>query len=376
MNQIRVLHCNNDNKNMGGAYLVERKLDPYMRQYGYVFDYITMDEFVKRGVPETDPLPDSLTYSARLRRNRLIGHILLPFYVRKVLKAHPYQIVHIDIDLSAKALLYALPAKWSGAKVLAHSHASGIDGEYKWLKGLLHCLCKKVLAKYVDQYIACSQQALKWLCPEDRLDNADLLYNGINSQEFFYDPAIRERTRQEFGVVDRFVLINVGRINTNKNQIFLVDVLREIQKEDDTAVLMLVGPYAQADYDVLMKKVNDENLVDSVIVVGETNEVNKYLNAADYFILPSVFEGLSLASVEAQRTGLHCLLSSGTPPEVKFTESATRAELLLGAKEWAKIVLTDRKCKYKRASAGLNKSITLEGMAEHLAKIYARMIGS
>lgn len=86
MKQIRVLHCNNDNKNMGGAYLVTRKLEPYVREIGYVFDYITMDEFVVSGHEDTDPMQGSKTFAARLRGNKLVGHIKLPLYVKKYLK--------------------------------------------------------------------------------------------------------------------------------------------------------------------------------------------------------------------------------------------------------------------------------------------------
>ena len=186
MKQIRVLHCNNDNKNMGGAYLVTRKLEPYVREIGYVFDYITMDEFVVSGHEDTDPMQGSKTFSARLRGNKLVGHIKLPLYVKKVLKENSYPIVHIDIDSAWKALLYALPAKKFGAKVLIHSHATGIDGDHKGIKGFLHIICKKIIAHYTDQYIGCSNRAIEWLCPKERLNSAELLMNGIDRREFFF----------------------------------------------------------------------------------------------------------------------------------------------------------------------------------------------
>ena len=45
-NNLRVLHCNNDNKSLGGAYVITRRVDECIRRYGYQFDYFTMDEFV------------------------------------------------------------------------------------------------------------------------------------------------------------------------------------------------------------------------------------------------------------------------------------------------------------------------------------------
>ena len=374
MTQIRILHCNNDNKNMGGAYLVTRKLEPYARKLGYIFDYITMDEFVVSGDENTDPMDGSKTFSAKLRGNKVLGHLCLPAYVRKVLKDSPYQIVHIDIDSAWKALLYAIPAKRSGAKVLIHSHATGIDGDYKGLKGFLHYFCKGVLSHYTDKYIGCSSNAINWLCPQKKRDKAELLMNGIDKSEFFYDPSIRMQCRRELGIDEQFLLCNVGRINDNKNQVFLVEVLKEIRKLIPQTSLLLVGPYTKEDLDKLNEKIRENKVEREVIIVGPTNNVNKYLNAADFFVFPSHFEGFSLASIEAQSTGLRCLLSTGIPPEAEITDLVERADLSLGAKEWAKKIYQSR-FEGERETINLDITYTMEGMARHLANIYDALIG-
>lgn len=375
MKQTRILHCNNDNKNMGGAYLVERKLEPYIRQYGYIFDYMTMDEFVLNRNEQTDPLGDSKTFSARLRGNRILGHIQLPFYVKKILKENPYKVVHIDIDSAWKAILYAVPAQKSGAKVLVHSHANGIDGSYKGLKSALHKVCKNILSRYTDKYIGCSQGALEWLCPKNRLSQSAVITNGIDNKEYFYSEELRKNTRKELGLNEEFVLCNVGRINDNKNQIFLIDVLKALREKISDAVLLLVGPYAEEGYGKIMQKVKAEKLDNYVIITGETNQVNKYLNAADFFVLPSIFEGLSLASIEAQRTGLKCLLSTGNPPEASVTEMVIREPLDRGSKAWAELIVNEAYKNGVRSSMILNMENTMEGMAKTLSGVYSALIG-
>lgn len=376
MKQIRILHCNNDNKNMGGAYLVERKLEPYIREKGYIFDYITMDEFVDNGDKNTDPLDGSRTFSAKLRGNKIIGHIKLPFFVKKVLHDNPYMIVHIDIDSAWKALLYAVPAKKMGAKVIIHSHATGIDGNHKGIKFFFHKTCKKMLGKYSDKYIGCSNEALKWLCPESKKDSSELLVNGLDTSEFYYNESVRNECRKELDLENSFVICNVGRINENKNQVFLVDVLVELKKLIPNAVLLLVGPYTEENLDILKAKIKMVGVDSSVIISGPTNNVNKVLNASDYFVLPSKFEGFSLASIEAQSTGLNCLLSTGTPDEVKVSELAERVDISLGAKEWAQIIyqksITPNR---ERKTLRLNNEYTMEGMAQHLSNIYDSLIG-
>ena len=160
MENIRVCHANNDNKGVGGAYIITRRVENEIRKYGFIFDYITMDEFIKRGDKDLDLLPGSIAHSARLRKNRLIGHIKLPFYAYNVFKKEKYKIVHIDTDLAGKALLYAIPAKLSGSKVIVHSHSTGIDGDHRLLKGFAHKLGRQMLPIFTDRYLACSQNAV------------------------------------------------------------------------------------------------------------------------------------------------------------------------------------------------------------------------
>ena len=373
-NMIRVLHCNNDNKNIGGAYLVTRKLDTYMRNYGYIFDYLTMDEFVIRKDEKLNPKRDSITFSARLRHNRFIGHIKLAFYMEKILRKNSYQIVHIDIDSAWKALLYAIPAKRSGARVIIHSHSSGIDGEHRKIKEILHYFCKHILPKYSDKYIGCSYKALTWVCPSNRLHQGEVLLNGIDENEYFFDKDLRSKTRKELKIDNCLVLCNVGRINDNKNQIFLVDVLKELKKMISSAVLILVGEYREYDYEKIKKRIKSNNLENSVIIVGETYQVNKYLNASDFFVSSSIHEGLSLACIEAQRVGLKCLLSSGNSPETKVTELAMIKAVDIGSKEWAKIIYMESARIKDRRSMKIAGGNTLEGMSLHLSSVYSNLI--
>ena len=80
----KILHVNDDNHNLGGAFLITYRVEKYLRSYGFSYDYLTMDHFDENS---KFPIPnDDKTYSANLRKNRFFGHILLPFYVNKVLK--------------------------------------------------------------------------------------------------------------------------------------------------------------------------------------------------------------------------------------------------------------------------------------------------
>lgn len=371
MENIRVCHANNDNKGVGGAYIITRRVENEIRKYGFIFDYITMDEFIKRGDKDLDLLPGSIAHSARLRKNRLIGHIKLPFYAYNVFKKEKYKIVHIDTDLAGKALLYAIPAKLSGSKVIVHSHSTGIDGDHRLLKGFAHKLGRQMLPIFTDRYLACSQNAAKWMFPKRLWKNTIVLFNGMDFTKFCYDEEARKKKRNELGVNNQLVIGNIGIICRNKNQTFLIEILNELRKQGVDAALVLAG-YSEMKYERRIREViNQYGLSDHVHLLGFCSDTNALLNAMDIYICPSLFEGFSLTLCEAQATGLPCIASEAIPDEVYITQLIHRLNLNDGINQWTnEIVKIVEKHINKRKECNVDEKYGLAWMAQNLGQIY------
>lgn len=60
------------------------------------------------------------------------------------------------------------------------------------------------------------------------------------------------------------------------------------------------------------------------------------LQAFDCFVFPSIIEGLGMAIIEAQASGLLCLSSDSVPKETNVSNSIRYMSLKLSADEWAK----------------------------------------
>lgn len=78
---------------------------------------------------------------------------------------------------------------------------------------------------------------------------------------------------------------------------------------------------------------------DSVIFLGSVNDMEKYYQAMDVFILPSLYEGLGIVNVEAQTAGLPVLCSDEIPIEAKICENMRFMLLKKSASEWAQEAL-------------------------------------
>jgi glycosyltransferase involved in cell wall biosynthesis len=140
-------------------------------------------------------------------------------------------------------------------------------------------------------------------------------------------------------------LVNVARFNPQKNHLFLLDIFSELLNYGNYN-LFLVG---EGDLkNVLLDKIKILNLESNVFFLGVRNDVHDILQAMDIFLFPSLFEGLPVSLIEAQASGIKCVISDGVPEEsILINENVDIISLKENAKQWAekisKINFSDRK---------------------------------
>lgn len=370
----KVLHANDDNSTLSGAFIIAWRVDKYLRELGIAYDYISMDKFNMKSDAEFAIPIDSKTFGANLRSNRLIGLIKLPFYVYSVIKKHKYSIVHIDCDYTYKALLYALPAKILGAKTVVHSHTTGLAGDYQFIKLLAHKLSNKVLNVFTDEYIGCSKEAAKWLIPPKRISEKSVLFNGIDLEKFYYDEEVRNSWRKKLGLQDKFIIGNMGSLCERKNQSFLIDVLLEVKKSKENAVLLLVGPGVEKYIDKMKDKTKQYGLEESVFFYGMTTNTWELLNAMDVFAFPSYVEGAPLALYEAEATGLTCVMSDTISNDAIICDWVDVQPIDKGANIWAQAINKIAREKIIRKDRKVDEKYGLAYMAKSLERIYTDIL--
>lgn len=248
---------------------------------------------------------------------------------------HPeYKIVHSHLDCMSAIPLAA--AKKCGVPVrIAHSHNSNQD---KNLKYILKRYYMTKIPGVATHFFACSKMAGDFMFPGQ---SVFLVNNGIETERFAFNPIVREEVRAELALGDALVVGHVGRFMPQKNHDFLIDVFACVHERNRNTKLVLVGEGPLESQ--IRQKVQDLGLTDAVIFLGVRADVERILQAMDVFILPSLYEGLALTSVEAQTAGLHCVFSDSVSRECQMTDLIHFLPLNRDLTVWAKEILTVNK---------------------------------
>lgn len=271
----------------------------------------------------------------------------LPKYLKaleKLFKENQYRIVHSNINTLSVFPLYA--AKKAGVPIrISHNHSTSNPKE--WKRNLIKNILRPFSKRYATDYFACSELAGRYLFGNKTFNRGEvkIIHNAIDIDKFKFDEVARKKLRKEFGIKDSTVVIgHVGRFVQQKNHTFLVDVFNEYYKKNPDSKLLLVGSGPLEDE--IKKKVERLGLKDSVLFLGQRDDINKLYSTMDIFCLPSLYEGLAIVGVEAQTAGLPCVFSDKIPDDIKITDSIKFIKLTDKLKIWsdevAKIVNSKR----------------------------------
>lgn len=297
------------------------------------------------------------------RQKQLFCYIMTLY---RIMHTGNYDIIHVHGN-SATAVLELQIAKWTGIKIrIAHNHTSRC--QHKILNQLLLPQYKCVFT----HAIACSEEAGKWLYGEGRFV---ILPNAIDVKSFIFKVEKRMMIRHALKFMnDDYVIGHVGVFMEAKNHPFLIEVFAKYHALQPKSKLLLIG---DGELRHLVEAAIDKNKVnDCVILAGLRSDIPELLQAMDIFLFPSIYEGMPLSVVEAQASGLPCIISDAVTNLVNIGEDVVQLPLSKGINYWVDY-LNNAKYKLSRqercernieliTKAGYN----IETEAENLMKIY------
>lgn len=239
------------------------------------------------------------------RKRNVIGYMRK---LRMILEKERYHIIHVHGN-SATMVFELLPAAKAGVPVrIAHSHSTCCKNY------LLHKILYPLFQKVYTQAFACGEKAGEWLF---RTKPYTIIPNGIDTSKYSYSSELRYEYRRKIGAGNRKVIGHVGYFDSVKNQEFLVELAARL-KDKNTEYLFLFLGEGSTMYRV-REKADAHQVLDSVLFCGTVNDVYGYMAAMDIFVLPSLYEGFPVSLLEAQCSGLPCLVSDQVSAEADVT---------------------------------------------------------
>lgn len=281
--------------------------------------------------------------------------------LKKVLEKNKYDVIHVNGN-SATMTLELTVAKKCGVPVrIAHGHNTRTSHP------IINKMLGHIFRKTYTYPIAVSKLAGDWLYNGDKYI---ILNNAIDLKKYKFNKEIRDKVRQELKLDNKFVVGNVGKLNEQKNHMFLLRVFAELKKMRDNVCLLLVGGGHLET--VLHNECKSLNIDSDVIFTGMVDNAANYFQAMDVFVFPSKWEGLPVAMIEAQANGLGIIASDTITKEVKLTDNTVYKSLKDTAELWAEQILKiekEKSLRFDADKANLRK-FDIDYEAEKLRKIY------
>ena len=262
-----------------------------------------------------------------------------------------YDTVWVNICSLANIDYLKMAKKYKIKNRIIHCHNSqNMDSK---LRGLLHKFNRLFIDKYANIFWSCAKDSSPWFFSKKIMDRPTykVINNAIDINRYEFDEEKRKQKREELGYKDDDIVIgNVGRMHFQKNQIFLLKIFEELLKLNPNYKLQIIGD--GEDREKIENYIKEHNLENKVKLLGNRTDVNELYSEMDIFLFPSLFEGLSVALVEAQAASLMIFASKDViPEEIKMVKSDFHwISLDKNEAEWAEIINEKYFPEYKRLS--------------------------
>ena len=323
MNPIRILHLTPPGFGGIDSYIFGHYR--HMDQQRFRFDFMTQNLELENAEQYQDFSYRVWTLPVTAAQDRS-GFIKR---VRKILQ-EGYDVLHLHTSYWTGFLLEELAKEAGIPKVILHAHSTAVDEndpEKRLALSRRHEEIKRAFSPdLATDYWACSRLAADWLFgPQIPRDRISIIKNAIDVEKYRFNMQKRSKIRDQLNLGDAFVLGTIGRLSYLKNHSFLVDLFSRFHQKYPHTKLLIVGDgELRGD---LSRQILDKNLERDVLLLGWKNDVENYLQAMDVFLLPSRFEGLGIAAVEAAASGLPCIVSDQVPEEVALVGNIWHEQL-------------------------------------------------
>ena len=246
-------------------------------------------------------------------------------------------------------------------KRITHSHRSSSEQKKSIIYILYIMISKILISLFSTNCLSCGKVAGKSLFYR----KFKIINNSIDIKKYLYNPDLRDEIRKKYSINKSTIVIGtIGRIDENKNQSFLIDLITKMK--DYNVCLFIVGDGPELPR--LKNKVQELKLNSKVYLIGNVNDAEKYYNMFDVFALPSIKEGLPYVLIEAQTNGLNCIVSDTIDEECNLTGTVLFKDLN-DTDSWIRSLINTTKERNKNIS-NIVDNFSNEKVSSEIKNIY------
>lgn len=327
----RVLHFQG-RMGLGGAESFMMNLYRGIDRNSFQFDFLIYDDFedVQDYHKEIEKLGGRIFVVKNPKKN--IAKYLLQ--VNHLLKTEKFDIAHNEVYFGGGINLW-LAKKNKIKKRIAHSHATEDGKGNGFIKKIVRKFFHWLLMHTATDFVAVSTEAGKSLFGNHPFQ---LVHNGIDLNLYRVSRERILKKRVELGIPeDAFVVGNIGRLEDQKNQTFLISIFNELRKTQENAQLLIIGEGSKRL--VLEKRIREFGVRESVKLLGERNDIPELLGIMDVFVMTSLYEGLPMVGLEAQASRKKVVLSDTISPDTALTPLVSFISLNEPESTWVDAIL-------------------------------------
>lgn len=272
----------------------------------------------------------------------LIGKVRHFINLIKIIKKEgPFDVVHSHMDFFNGINLFAAFIARVPLRI-SHAHIN-VDKKYlSKLKLIYNSFMRCLIRIFSNKKVGCSIGANIYVngCNNEK----NIINNGIDLDKFNVEKKKKNKNEISF--------ITIGRIESAKNPIFIVEIMNELVKRNRNIKLKWIGVGS------LQKEVSDLigrlDLNNNIQLLGKRSDIPNLLAQSDFMIFPSKWEGLGIVLIEAQAAKVPCFISNAIPKEADIG-LCTILDLKDSAEIWSEnIIKSIENMSYKKQ---LNKNL-------------------
>lgn len=308
-------------------------------------------------------------------KNQYLDTIIKIIKVKKILIKNKYNIIHCHSCSFLGIFRGAVAGKITkGVKVISHSHNPGIP-KNNFIDNFIRKTFKYFLSCIVDLGFACSDLAAesKYTKKFMKSKKFKIINNAVEVKKFLFNEDVRKEMREKYNIGNELVIGNIGRLEFQKNQEYLLKVFVEIKKNNNLAKLIIIG---EGTLESQLKNYSKNKGIDKdVIFTGKVDDCENYYNMMDVFVLTSKYEGFPFVMVESQINRLPSVVSSSITKSVNIFDNVSFIDLEKNKKEWANIILNSGgRINYSTDYKNKCKDYDLEYQTRELENFYLELL--